>query len=139
MMARIVVADDHELVRNGIKATLERHPHFEVCAVAGNGQETIDKVLELKPDLVILDLSMPVLSGFQAALKIRRAAPAVKILILSIHDAPLVEQISHLVGAHAFLGKSASEQEFITTLNSILDGSPALFQIRERRPPPVVD
>jgi DNA-binding NarL/FixJ family response regulator len=138
-VARIVVADDHELVRNGIKATLERHPHFEVCAVAGNGQETIDKVLELKPDLVILDLSMPVLSGFQAALKIRKAAPTVKILILSIHDASMVEQISHLVGANAFLGKSASEEEFISTLNSILEGNAALFQFRPKKPSPVAD
>jgi two-component system nitrate/nitrite response regulator NarL len=131
--------DDHELVRNGLKATLENYPNLEVCGFAKNGQETVDRVLELKPDLVILDLSMPVLSGFQAALKIRRLAPAVKILILSIHDAPLVEQISQIVGAHAFLAKDVSEQVLISTLTSILDGSLAHLPIRTGRPSPAAD
>jgi DNA-binding NarL/FixJ family response regulator len=122
-MARIVVADDHEMVRNGIEATLVGHPHLKVCGVAENGQEAIDRVLELMPDLIILDLSMPVLGGFQAALKIRHLAPAVKILILSIHDAHIIRQVSYLMGAHAYLPKSATGQELISTINSILEGN----------------
>jgi DNA-binding NarL/FixJ family response regulator len=133
-VARIVVADDHELVRNGIKATLEMYPQLEVCGLAKDGQETIARVLELRPDIVILDLSMPVLSGFEAALKIRKLAPAVKIVVLSILDAPLVEQISYVVGAHAFLSKSASVQDLVSTVTSILDGTFAILPARSRKP-----
>jgi two-component system nitrate/nitrite response regulator NarL len=122
-VARIIVADDHELVRKGIKAALDGHPHLKVCGMAENGQEAIDKVLEHKPDLVILDLSMPILNGFQAALKIRHLAPAVKILILSIHDAHVVEQVSYLMGADAYLQKTATAQELLSTISSILDGN----------------
>lgn len=126
-MVRIVVADDHELMRNGIKATLDSDPHLTVCGMAKDGREAITKVLELKPDLVILDLSMPVLNGFQAILEIRRAAPAVRILILTVCDAQVVEQVSYLLGAHAYLKKNATGQELISAVNSILDGDPALL------------
>jgi two-component system nitrate/nitrite response regulator NarL len=122
-MARIVIADDHELVRNGIQASLDGHPTLQVCGLASNGQETIDQVLELHPDLLILDLSMPVLSGYQVALKIRHLAPNVKIVVLSIHDGRLAEQVSYLMGAHGFLSKTATAQQLISTLASVLDGT----------------
>jgi DNA-binding NarL/FixJ family response regulator len=76
------------------------------------------------PDLVILDLNLPVHGGFQAASKIRQLAPSVKILIFSTHDAPLVEQLAHLMGAHAYLRKSAAGSELISTIWSALDGNP---------------
>ena len=127
-MARIVIADDHELVRNGIQASLDGHPTLHVCGLASNGQETIDQVLELHPDLLILDLSMPVLSGYQVALKIRHLAPSVKIVVLSIHDGRLAEQVSYLMGAHGFLSKTATAQQLIATLASVLDGTSQLSQ-----------
>ena len=133
-MSRIVVADDHELVRSGIKATLDGHPRFNVCGLAENGQEAIDRVLELKPDLIILDLSMPVLSGFQAALKIRHLAPTVKILVLSIHEAVLVEQVAYLMGAHAYLRKRATGAELISVLNSILEETSVLHPSLRENP-----
>jgi len=135
-VARIVVADDQEVVRKGIEGTLDGHPHLKVCGRAVNGQEAIDIVLELKPDLVILDLSMPVLGGFQAALKIRQLAPAVKILIFSIHESQLIEQMCFLVGAHAYLRKSATGQDLISTINSVLnlDGNSHLLPTRAGQP-----
>jgi DNA-binding NarL/FixJ family response regulator len=138
-VTRILVVDDHELVRCGIQSTLENQFNFEICGIAVNGQEAIDKVLELKPDLVILDLSMPVLSGFQAALKIRYLAPAVKILIFSIHEAALVEQVAYLMGAHGYLRKSATSRELISTIRSVLEGNPAALPVGTGDPSSVPD
>ena len=139
-MARIVVADDHEVVRKGIVGALDGHPHLKICGMAVNGQQAIDIVLALKPDLVILDLSMPVLGGFQAALKIRQSAPAVKILIYSIHEAILVEQICYILGVHAYLRKSATGQDLISTINSVLnlDGNSHLLPISAGQPSPTL-
>jgi DNA-binding NarL/FixJ family response regulator len=118
---RVVLADDHEIVRKGIRAIVDRHPPWTVCGEAENGQQAIDLVLELKPDLVVLDLSMPVMNGLQAAAKIRRLAPSTKILILSMHDSPQVEHQALAVGADAFLAKGASPDTFIRTVTTLLD------------------
>ena len=135
-MPKIVVADDHEMVRSGIKSLLDGHPSLKVCGVAANGKEAIDKVLELEPDLVIMDLSMPLLSGFLAALKIRQQAPHVKILVLSIHDDVVAEQVAHLMGADAFLRKTATGQELISTISSVL-GMLSMQPARGRSTSPV--
>ncbi len=118
---RIVLADDHEVVRTGVRAMLEQQPGFAVCGVARNGQEVIDKVIELRPDLVILDLSMPLLSGFQAAIKIRQLIPAIKIFILTIHDTPLLKQVADLLNVDGYLPKTASREEIIAAVNSVLE------------------
>jgi DNA-binding NarL/FixJ family response regulator len=118
---RVVLADDHEMVRKGIRAIFSGHPPWTVCGEAENGQQAIDLVLELKPDLVVLDLSMPVMNGFQAAAKIRRLAPATKILVLSMHDSPQAKYEALAVGADAFLTKTASTDTFIRTVTSLLD------------------
>jgi YesN/AraC family two-component response regulator len=80
---RVVLADDHEMVRRGMRSIVDGHPPWTVCEEAENGQQAIDLVLELKPDLIVLDLSMPVMNGLQAAAKIRQLVPSTKILILS--------------------------------------------------------
>src|ERR1700730_15032006 len=118
---RVVLADDHEIVRKGIRAIINRHPPWTVCGEAENGQQAIDLVLELKPDLVVLDLSMPVMNGLQAAAKIRQLAPSTKILILSMHDSLQVEHQALAVGADAFLAKGASPDTFSHIVTTLLD------------------
>src|ERR1700687_833608 len=117
---RVVLADDHAIVRKGIRAIVNGHPPWTVCGEAENGQQAIDLVLELKPDLVVLDLSMPVMNGLQAAAKIRQLAPSTKILILSMHDSPQAEHGALAVGADAFLTKTASADTFIRTVTTLL-------------------
>jgi DNA-binding NarL/FixJ family response regulator len=119
---RVVVADDHEVVRKGIRAIVNGYPPWTVCGEAENGQQAIDLVLELKPDLVVLDISMPVMNGLQATAKIRQLAPSTKILILSMHDSQQVEHEALAVGADAFLTKGASVDTFIRTVTTLLDG-----------------
>ena len=116
------MADDHEVVRRGIRAALERQPSLEVCGVASNGQEAIERVLEIKPDVIIMDLSMPVLSGFQATLKIRQQAPSTKIVVFSVHESAEVEQVAYLLGADAYVRKNSPLQDLLSTVNSVLKG-----------------
>jgi DNA-binding NarL/FixJ family response regulator len=118
---RVVLADDHEVVRRGIRAIVNGHPPWTVCGEAENGQEAVDLVLELKPDLVVLDLSMPVMNGLQATARIRQLAPSTKILVLSMHDSAQVEQGALAAGADAFLTKGASTDTFIRTVTTLLD------------------
>src|SRR5213080_626744 len=83
---RILVADDHEVVRRGLCDLLKSHAGWEVCAEAADGREAIEKVKQLKPDIVILDIGMPNLNGLTAARQILQAQPSQKILILTITD-----------------------------------------------------
>src|ERR1700760_4971996 len=82
----VLIADDHEIVRKGIAAVLSSRTDLSVCDEACNGEEAVDKSLKLLPDLVVLDVSMPVMGGFTAARIIRKALPHVPILILSVHE-----------------------------------------------------
>ena len=83
---RILVADDHEVVRRGLCALLESHAGWDVCAEAVDGREAVDKVNQLKPDIVILDIGMPNLNGLTASRQISRNDPHQKILILTFDD-----------------------------------------------------
>jgi DNA-binding NarL/FixJ family response regulator len=95
---RILIADDHEAVRKGVCAILSSRTDVEVCGEAENGKETIEKANALKPDLIILDITMPVLNGFEAAREIRKTLPNVPILILSMHES------NHLIGEAKRIG-----------------------------------
>ncbi|MGB7438337.1 MAG: response regulator transcription factor, partial [Candidatus Acidiferrum sp.] len=102
---RIVIADDHEAVRKGVRTILTSRPDIEVVAEAPDGSEAIRKTLELKPDLVILDLSMPVMGGFAAAIELRRLVPEIPILFYSMHEGPhLVKEAKH-IGVRGLVNK----------------------------------
>src|ERR1700692_716730 len=82
---RILIADDHDLVRRGVKALLQSHANWQVCGEATTGREAVAKAEELKPDILILDISMPDLNGVEAARRVRKASTNTEILILSMH------------------------------------------------------
>jgi two-component system response regulator NreC len=113
---RLLVADDNEIVRVGVRTLLKDKQGWEICGEAENGREAIAKVGELSPDVVILDLSMPAMNGFEAAREIRRVAPSIKIIFYTIHDVP---STASEVGADAFVSKSASARELIATIERI--------------------
>lgn len=122
MKAKIVLADDHEIVRSGIRTLLDGHHPWEVCAEAENGKDAVEKVLALKPDLVVLDLSMPVMNGIEAAREIRRTAPSTKIVIFSMHDSPRIAEEAVRAGADAYLAKTAHFSELQKVISSLLSG-----------------
>jgi DNA-binding NarL/FixJ family response regulator len=116
---RILVADDHDLMRLGIRALLGSHEGWEICAEASNGREAITKTELLKPDIVILDISMPEMNGIEAARRIRTMFPSVEVLILSVHYSDqLIREIIN-AGVRGFLVKGDSVRDFITAVESV--------------------
>jgi DNA-binding NarL/FixJ family response regulator len=120
-MARILLADDHQLIRKGLRAIIEGNKDWLVCGEAENGQEAIERTLELQPDLIILDVTMPVLNGLQAARQIRELAPATKILMLSMHDSPQLANEAVRVGADGYLTKTGARGDLLDTIAALLN------------------
>src|ERR1700682_1596712 len=116
---RVLIADDHEMVRRGIRALIEQHEGWQVCGEATNGQEAVDLVVSLQPELIVLDLSMPVMNGIQAAKKIRELAPATKIIVLSMHDSPHARRGAQIAGAHGYVTKTAAATELYEAIKSL--------------------
>jgi two-component system nitrate/nitrite response regulator NarL len=115
--AHVLIVDDHPIVWMGLQFLLANRPALAVCGEVENGKEAIRKVLHLLPDLVILDLSMPLLNGFDAALEIKRVAPSTKIVLFSVHKIPSTAQI---IGADAFVQKGSPPGELILTIQRVL-------------------
>jgi DNA-binding NarL/FixJ family response regulator len=113
---RIVIADDFETLRRGLRSLIGP----AVCGEAANGQEAVQKVLELHPDLVILDVGMPVMNGLDASRAIRRVAPQVKILVFSLHDEKGIREQARAAGADAFLPKTALGDKILGTIEQLL-------------------
>jgi DNA-binding NarL/FixJ family response regulator len=113
--------DDHEIVRIGVRLLLSDRDNWEVCGEAEDGFEAVEKVAELSPDIVILDLNMPVLSGLEAAKQIREIAPSTRIVFFSFHELPTAAQ---LVGADAFVSKSLAAEQLEKTIEAVLQNSP---------------
>jgi DNA-binding NarL/FixJ family response regulator len=118
---RILIADDHEVVRGGIRTMLEAHPGWEVCAEAADGREAVERSREFKPDVAILDLGMPNLNGLEATRQILAASPQTKILILTMHDSNQVVRESVAAGARGFLLKTEASRELVTAVEALQD------------------
>jgi DNA-binding NarL/FixJ family response regulator len=124
-MIRIVVADDHELVRAGLRGTISQQENWIVCGEAANGVEAISKVVELKPDIVILDITMPLMSGLEAAIKIRQLAPSTRIVMLSMHDAVLMANVLSLAAPDAYLSKTTTSHDLVETIRAVITRQPS--------------
>ena len=118
---RILIADDHPVVRRGVCSILETRKDLEVCAEAGDGEEAVQKAVELKPDVVILDVMMPRLDGFGAATKILENFQ-VPILMLSMHDGEEMIRLATSVGAKGFINKTAIVGSLLTAVDIVLAG-----------------
>ena len=105
-MTRILVADDSDLVRRGIKNLLSQHAGWEVCGEAVDGQEAVEKARRLSPDLVVLDFSMPVLNGIEAAREIHKARPSIRFVLCSMYMDSQLASVAREVGITSVLSKS---------------------------------
>jgi CheY-like chemotaxis protein/two-component sensor histidine kinase len=117
---QILIADDHEMLRRGVRNTLQTEPDLEICGEAVNGQDAVDKARELHPDLVILDINMPVLNGLVAVRQILRYCPSTKIVIFSVHDSDQTRQEVHAVGAHGFVSKGKDSHDLLRVVRDVL-------------------
>ncbi len=119
---RVIIVDDHPMVAEGIEAILETYDDLEVAAVLTNGQEVIDRVEELQPDVILLDLNMPGVNGLSATEIILERRPETRILILSMHDSP--EYISTALnhGAKGYVLKDVPTEEIKTAIDTLMQG-----------------
>jgi DNA-binding NarL/FixJ family response regulator len=117
---RIMVADDHEVVRKGLIAILQHQSQWQMCGEACNGREAIEKAKQLMPDVIVMDISMPGLNGLEATRQIVKANPATKILILTLHDSDQVIHDVLDVGAQGYLLKSDSGCELVAAVEALL-------------------
>jgi DNA-binding NarL/FixJ family response regulator len=123
---RILVADDHAVVRKGLRRLIESQPGLEVSGEAATGIETIEHVRKARPDLVVLDLTMPEMDGFEAAREIREISPKTGILVLSMHFSEAFAREALRVGARGYILKTDADSELLTAIDRIRNGTPFL-------------
>ena len=116
---RILVADDHDLVRRGLKMLIEAHPGWKICAEAHTGREAVALAENLRPDIAIMEISMPELNGIEAARKIKKVSPNTEMLILSVHQTDqLIREIIE-AGAKGYIVKSDSDRNLIAAVEAL--------------------
>jgi DNA-binding NarL/FixJ family response regulator len=115
---KILVVDDHPLVRRAVTARLKIEPHFDVIAEAENGVEAVHKASELKPDVVVLDIIMPLLNGLEAARQIRNQHPEVAIVILSSYAGRSFIEEAKKIGVRAFVPKSHADEALVEAIQA---------------------
>jgi DNA-binding NarL/FixJ family response regulator len=122
--ARIFLADDHDIVRTGLKAVLQERPQWQICGEAANGREAVQKVVDLEPDVAILDISMPELNGLEATRQILKESPKTEVLILTVHDSEnLITEVLG-AGARGYMLKGDASKQLITAVESLLIRKP---------------
>ena len=126
MTIRVVVADDHPIVRAGLTALLGSIPDFEVTGVAANGREAVREVLLTKPDVALLDLNMPELDGIAATRELARVAPRVAVLVLTMHEDDDAVFAAMRAGARGYLVKGVEQDDIARAIRSVAAGE-AIF------------
>ncbi len=118
--ARILLADDHSLILEGVRRLIQNH--YEVVGAADNGKALVEEAVRLAPDVVILDISMPILNGIDAARQIRKALPAAKLVFLSMHSNPIYLRKALEAGASGYVLKSGASEELLTAIQTARKG-----------------
>ena len=119
---RILIADDHELVRRGVRSVLRTRPDIEVCGEAIDGRDAVEQAWRLSPDLIVMDISMPTLNGLEATREIRRILPEIDILILSQHNSPEMMRQALNAGARGYVVKTAISEDLLDGIDKLRRG-----------------
>jgi len=122
MSVRIVIADDHEIVRQGIRRILETQTGWEICAEAENGEAAVALAHRLKPDAIIMDISMPLMSGLEATRQISGLKANIPILVFTMHETATLAESARKVGARGILSKSDAARHLVGALEVVLSG-----------------
>jgi DNA-binding NarL/FixJ family response regulator len=121
---RIVIAEDHTILREGLRSLLSSNSNFEIVGEAGDGREAIRCVEKFKPDLILTDLSMPRMNGMEAIKEIKRGSPATKVLVLTVHKAEEYILATFRAGADGYLLKDSTHAELVMAVKKVLSGKP---------------
>jgi DNA-binding NarL/FixJ family response regulator len=123
-MKRILIADDHEVVRSGLRAIVESHANWVVAAEAIDGEQTLELALQTKPDVVIVDYSMPIMNGLEVSRRIRSLRLRTEVLVLTMHESEEVLTEALLAGVRGFLFKSDAKKHLISAIEELLGHRP---------------
>ena len=126
MPVRILVVDDHAVVRHGVRALLESHEGWEVCGEATTGRDAVTQTLQLRPDVVVMDLSLPELNGLDATRQILKAAPNTEVLVLTMHHSEEVARDVLQAGARGYVLKADADENLIAAVDSLRQHKPFL-------------
>ncbi|HEV2422989.1 MAG TPA: response regulator transcription factor [Candidatus Acidoferrales bacterium] len=121
MATRILIADDHELMRRVLRNLINSHDGWQVCAEAKNGNEAVKHARELHPDLIVLDLAMPVMDGMNAAREITQSRPEARVIMFTLHASPEVEEQAKRVGVRQVVSKARNGGLLLTAIEQELD------------------
>jgi DNA-binding NarL/FixJ family response regulator len=116
-MPRVIVVDDHAVIRRGVEGILHDFPEWELCGEAGNGQEAVQLAEAVKPEIIIMDVSMPGLNGLEATRIILGILPHTKVLLLTLHSSTELVRSAFRAGARAYVLKSDAEHDLVRALN----------------------
>jgi DNA-binding NarL/FixJ family response regulator len=133
-MARILIADDHEIVRQGIRTILQVRPEWEICGEAKNGRQAIQLAKELHPHVIILDVSMPILGGLVAADDIQKMNPKIKILIFTMDESKSLRTLVQRCGVRGIVVKSQASRDLVEALDRLLAGDTFFDPIEKTQP-----
>ncbi len=122
MSVRILIVDDHEIVRQGIRSILQARPQWEICGEAGDGHEAVSLAKKLQPDAIILDVTMPVMGGLAAASQILQFNRDVRVLIFTMHESTTLSKLVQKSGSHGLVVKSQASRNLIQALEKLLAG-----------------
>jgi DNA-binding NarL/FixJ family response regulator len=135
---RILIAEDHEAVRRGVRSLIASHSDWEICGEAVDGLDAVEKAKSARPDVIILDISMPKMNGLQAAPLIKNELPDSEILMLSQHDLIQARQLALNAGARAFISKGNMDRDLVTAIGGLLgndERSASSTRLSELTPP----
>ena len=118
-MLRILIADDHEIVRKGVRDVIEAHPGWQVCAEASDGQQVLELVQKEKPDIAVLDVSLPSLNGVALTRLLRKECPNVRVLLFTMHDDDETMSSGLAAGARGYVLKSDSESHLEAAISAL--------------------
>ena len=121
---RVLIVDDHPIVRSGLRVTLGRRPDLEVVGEATNGREAVQAVAQVTPHIVLMDLTMPEMNGIEATKEIKRRYPDVRVVIVTMHDSVEYAQASLEAGADGYVTKDAGSEELQLAISTALQGVP---------------
>jgi DNA-binding NarL/FixJ family response regulator len=119
-MIRILIADDHEIVRNGVRDVIDGHPGWEVCAEAGDGQQALELALREKPDIAVLDVSLPSLNGIALARRLRKESPKTRVLLFTMHDDDETVSSGLGAGVRGYVLKSDSGSNLEAAISALV-------------------
>ena len=119
---RLLVADDHEVMRLGIRNLLEVQPGWSVCAEANNGLEAVEKTLQFRPDVIIMDLTMPVMNGLEAASQITKAEPKIPVILFSLHVSDDLYRHFLIDGIRGAVAKGDAARDLVLAVETVLAG-----------------